>query len=201
MSSELSTAASEGDLEKVKKLYKKEDEIFSAMSMAAFKGHLEVLKYLVYQGEESTLEVKYKGRSVLDYKRGLGQSLFYASQENHMDLVDFLISKDAHKEDPFNTRTAMHAAATNGNNEIIVKLLDAGMDVDIPDEDGCTPLSEAVGSKQVETVKLLISKAADPFKDDDHGESSWDMAVDGGNTEIKKIINDSFPESRRIPGL
>ncbi|WP_028972505.1 ankyrin repeat domain-containing protein [Spirochaeta cellobiosiphila] len=181
MSYEFEEAASRGDLEEVKKIYEEGREIDGAMAMAAQDGHLEVLKFLVSKGKDTD-----------GYGIGIGKSLFYASQNGFEETVDYLISLGAQKEKGDSNRTPMHAAATKGHNNILLKLMDAGFDVDVSDSDGCSPLMEAVGSKRFETVKLLLEKGANPLKYDNHDYSPWDLVCDIKDEKIKGLLKEAL---------
>ena len=56
--------------------------------------------------------------------------------------------------------TILHAAAINGQNEILTILLDSGIKVDLRTRDDSTPLLAAAYADRVETVKLLLSRGA-----------------------------------------
>jgi len=58
-------------------------------------------------------------------------------------------------------RTALHKDAITGNNRAVQLLLDRGAKVDVRDNDGKTPLLDAVYSAQIETVKILLQAGAD----------------------------------------
>ncbi|XP_046397210.1 L-asparaginase 1-like [Ischnura elegans] len=57
-------------------------------------------------------------------------------------------------------RTALHIAASEGNNSMVKYLLDKGVKVDAIDSHNQTPLSEAVRFNKHEIIKLLYSKGA-----------------------------------------
>jgi len=176
MNIELNIAASKNNIEEVKKLYKKKDLLNVAIAMTAQNGHKELLEYLLTL--ETTLE---------DKELGLNEALFYASQNNYLEIVEFLLANGA----SFNRkgRTALHAAACWGNNEIIEKLINAGMNVNVLDEDDSIPLCEAIVNKRVETVKILLEKGSNPLFPDEFGITPKDLALDYGGKEIKKLIS------------
>jgi ankyrin repeat protein len=71
------------------------------------------------------------------------------------------------KDDPKLAKTPkglqlpLHVAARGDNLEIVTLLLDAGADVNTPDEEGRTALHAAANNDQLEIVKLLIKRGAD----------------------------------------
>lgn len=52
-------------------------------------------------------------------------------------------------------QTALHAAASKGNNEIVTLLLDRGADVNAKDEIGATPLNSAALNNHQDTVAII----------------------------------------------
>ncbi|MFA6037887.1 MAG: ankyrin repeat domain-containing protein [Legionellales bacterium] len=63
-------------------------------------------------------------------------------------------------------RTALHIAAEKGYDEVIVALLEKGFDVNIKDGSGMSALHYAAGSGRMSTIKLLVSKNANPNSTD-----------------------------------
>ena len=63
--------------------------------------------------------------------------------------------------------TLLHGAAETGNRAALEALLDAGVDPDCYDEDGRTPLFNAIGADPC--VKLLLERGAHPDAQDDDG--------------------------------
>ena len=50
-----------------------------------------------------------------------------------------------------------------GHEDVINRLIVAGVDVDVRDSEGNTPLLDAVLAKQVKTVRFLVSWNANPL--------------------------------------
>ena len=65
----------------------------------------------------------------------------------------------------------LHVVANWGDVEAVRVLLDAGVEIDRPGEDGCTALHEAVGQGHPEVVRLLLERGADPYRKNEMG---WD---------------------------
>lgn len=172
----LNIACDEGDLEKAKSLYVPGDEIYIAMAMAAQKGHLEVLKFIL----ECETDPK-------DREKGLCQALFIASQNGHLETVAHLLQlgKPIVKK---KERSALHAAASMGHVDITQMLLDAGIAVDFLDEDGCTPLWEAVTNSRIGTIRLLLERGANPRLEDDFGNSPYSLALQNNYAEALELM-------------
>ena len=78
------------------------------------------------------------------------------------ELVQFadvaLDSPDARS--PLSGETPLHIVAKWGEVEAAIALLDAGAMIDVPGEEGCTPLHEAICQGHFPMVELLVSRGA-----------------------------------------
>lgn len=177
----MDNAASGNRLEDVKTLYNENDLLCEAIALASQNGHMETLEYLL------TLNTTKEDRD-----KGLAEGLFYASQNGYLAVVELLLAEKAPLKRPGhgNTRTALHAAAGGGRNAVVVKLIDAGIKVDVLNEDKCSPLFDAVGSKRVEAVKLLLERGADPDRKGRFGVTPKTLALQTGNEDIIALLND-----------
>ena len=88
-----------------------------------------------------------------DVHDGDDQALIFASQNNHIEVVEILLVAGA---DPTTggSNQALQFASENGNAEIVKLLIDAGAD---PEGGSFSPLIEASINKQTEVVKLLLA--------------------------------------------
>ena len=97
-----------------------------------------------------------------------GQSALAAStQERGLTYFQFLVSRGA-DVDRFGAETLL-AAGTTGHVLIARALLEHGIDVDVRNARGATPLLLAVMNAHVEAVKLLLDAGADPSAADMFG--------------------------------
>jgi tetratricopeptide (TPR) repeat protein len=68
------------------------------------------------------------------------------------------------------------------------KILDAGMDVNLADDDGRTALMYSAGWGHAEVLKMLLSKGARPNKADRHGSTALIFAIAAGRDDIVSIL-------------
>jgi ankyrin repeat protein len=160
---EIITAATAGNLEKVKELVEKDPQLVNAkdatgrtlLHLAAGGVHLEVMKYLVQKGAD------------VNAKETDGTTPLYSSAlRGHLEACKFLIAKGA-LVDAINKggETPFYYAAYSGNKELLNYLLANGAnkaDLEIRNEYGRTPLcAVARDGGNAETIKALISLGAD----------------------------------------
>ena len=79
-------------------------------------------------------------------------------------------------------------AAVKGDNTRITKLLAAGINVNVRDSNGGTPLAHAAWFGHVETVKLLIEKGADVNAKKLDGNTPVALATYSKHPEILEIL-------------
>jgi hypothetical protein len=100
--------------------------------------------------------------------------LIMAAWRGHTTAVHRLLSAGANPNirDPEDDGTALHAAITDDNEEIVAALLAANADPNLQDDEGTTPLALAVTRTDDNTlaiVKHLLSAGANPRAADRHG--------------------------------
>ncbi|NIO04131.1 MAG: ankyrin repeat domain-containing protein [Proteobacteria bacterium] len=98
--------------------------------------------------------------------------LHLAAENNHAQVVEFLISKgaDVNATERELGNTPLHLAAKRGHTEIAELLLSKEADLDAGNNYGYTPLNEAVEWGRLGMVELLIAKGADVDTKDNDGE-------------------------------
>jgi cytohesin len=85
--------------------------------------------------------------------------------------------------------STMHWAALNGQKEVVELLLKAGVEVDIQDKDGDSPLHWAADGHP-DVVEFLLSHGADPNSRDQDGETPLHEAAGGGLQKVVEILLD-----------
>jgi ankyrin repeat protein len=114
---------------------------------------------------EAVRKLLAKDPEALDRSAGssLGETpLMLAARAGHATVVRLLLERGA-KYDPARVRypSPMHLAAMHGRIDVIQAFLDKGVGVNARSE-GITALMDAASLTQVETVRFLLSKKADP---------------------------------------
>ncbi len=121
--------------------------------------------------------------------------LTYAVRFNKLDIVENLIEKNA-KYDIVDKigRSILYDAIVSNFYEIIVKILDYSnktigvMITDIKDINGSIPLHYAIGFKNVEIVKILLSHKSNTYLTDTSGYNSLHLATRSGSYEIVREV-------------
>ncbi|NMC39498.1 MAG: ankyrin repeat domain-containing protein [Bacteroidales bacterium] len=91
---------------------------------------------------------------------------------------------------------SIHEAALNGQINVVIGILETGMDPDTADEDGRTALMYAAFNGHTETIKRLVEKGANVNLRDPNGRTPLMMAASGPYSEAVKILleNNADPD-------
>ena len=102
-----------------------------------------------------------------------------AASPDSLHLVELFLSRgcDVCAEDD-RERTALHLACSRTDSIIaeLELLIFHGSDINASDEDGWTPLHNAVENENLEATKLLLKHGADVCAEDDHGRTALHLA-------------------------
>ena len=91
--------------------------------------------------------------------------IFMAAQNQHVEIVDFLLQNGANGDAAISyDLTPLYAASENGNVDIVRLLLGHGVDGEKCSSYGCTPLSIASQRNKPEVVRLLLEYGVDVDK-------------------------------------
>jgi ankyrin repeat protein len=162
-----------------------EEDRNSPLHIAADRGSLAVIKYMVRHGAEINVLDDY-GSTPLTI------SIFNDS----FPAATFLVENGA---DPNFISTNHHAqaiplfTAMKRKSPAMVKLLlEHGADFKIEGSDDLTPLQFAACSGNLEILKLILAKDNDIYKKDDDGNNSLDLAKQCKNKEVEIYLEDLF---------
>ncbi len=152
-----------------------QDDIFTASR----KGDTDAVKQM-YKINPDTVNAKnYSGHS----------PLILASYRNQVDMVKLLIELGADIDYNFGQGAAIHGAAFKGNMEIIKVLLEHNAKLNVPDNNGTTPLIYATIFNHTEIAELLFAKGSDPNLKDHSGKSAAVYAKELKNTVLTNLFD------------
>ncbi|CAI6094263.1 unnamed protein product [Clonostachys chloroleuca] len=189
----------------------------SALGVAVFRGHIEVVENLLHAGASpntecnrfgSVLQIAAVGGSKYMVERLLragadvngpggqkwGSALIAAAANQHHDIVSLLIDNGADLNGGVQqTGSALYGAAVAGDVKLARVLLAAGADVNgSPSIHDPSPLYGATKAGSLPLVKLLIAHGADANKagPDDFSSAKYPLqiAAHEGLTEIVRIL-------------
>ena len=161
------------------------DEEWSALRGAAYNGYVEIVRLLIEAGAEINVTPK-ASMPILVYVIGKNEPasfeviqelvkhgadlnasshqgitpMLMAAMRNRKDIMSLLEKAGADKEAAEKWRLA--EAASTGNSEAVVALIQKGISINSEDVWGRTPLIAAIGKNQLELFDQLIALGADP---------------------------------------
>ncbi len=109
-------------------------------------------------------------------------ALMIASYKGNKPAVEALLAKGAEVNRP--GWTALHYAASIGNNDIVHMLLDKSAYIDAESPNKTTPIMMAARGGHIWTVKLLLDEGADATLKNDLGMTAIDFAEKHGFRDI-----------------
>ncbi|WP_342273365.1 ankyrin repeat domain-containing protein [Spiroplasma endosymbiont of Acasis viretata] len=108
------------------------------------------------------LNENFKIDSNIEDKETFCSPLYYAVNNNNIEIVKLLLENDADiNEQDINGSTPLHWAIECNNIEIVKLLLENDADINEQDINGCAPLHWAIECNNIEIVKLLLENDAD----------------------------------------
>ena len=133
-----------------------------------------------HQGTVSTLlqaKASAKARTASEQWR---TPLYFASEQGHCDVVRVLLSAlvGAEVDEGMHSGyTNVYVAASNGRDEALSLLLRAGASVNLPNDEGNTPLHGAAAHNRLKSARILIDHSA-----------SLDAASSGGSPGSRRRL-------------
>ncbi|KAI9177609.1 hypothetical protein LWI28_017266 [Acer negundo] len=200
--SPLMFAARAGDFEALKVLIRwreinldyQDDNGFSAVMVAALKGHVEVFRLLVYAGADVKLHNK-SGETAITLSE-LNQNC----DQFEKVMLEFALEKGNRNAGGF---YALHCAARRGDLEAVKLLTSKGYDVNMPDGDGYTPLMLAAREGSGPMCQLLISSGAICDIKNARGETALSLArkKSGLKNDAERVILDDLARKLVLSGV
>mmetsp|Transcript_39209 Transcript_39209/g.113194 ORF Transcript_39209/g.113194 Transcript_39209/m.113194 type:complete len:1060 (-) Transcript_39209:181-3360(-) len=120
------------------------------------------------------------------FLEGQNAELVKAAQSGDILAVKALLAVGAHVEASSANRTALSWAAEGGHMEVARALVEAGADLDAPDNNGYSPLFWA--GANAEMVELLLAAGAHVDAADKANRTALSRAAKGGHTEAIKAL-------------
>lgn len=127
--------------------------IGSPLTVAALKGNLEMVKFLV-----QNCDISANDKELDSYGDEAWNALFYlAYRKDFKQIADFLIKKGAEVDlEDEGERTPLFYACSQGNTEYANYLISKGADANTTDYNATSPASHAIFSNQSETAKIIL---------------------------------------------
>jgi hypothetical protein len=153
---------------------------FTALHIAARKGHVSVIKELLDHGAK------------IDLAEEDGfTALHTASLKGHVSVNKELLDRGA-KTDSVTGKgnTALYIAAQEGHVSVIKELLDHGAKIDLAEEDGITALQSAALNIQVSVIKELLDCGAKIDLAEENGLTALHIATLLGHVSVIKELLD-----------
>ena len=151
----------------------------SALTLAAYKGHFEMCKYLVEAGadrEHKTDEMH--------------TALMEASMDGHVKVAQLLLDHGAQVNMPADSfESPLTLAACGGHDELAALLIKHGALLEEYNDEGYTPLMEAAREGHNKVVALLIKSGAkiDAITEETH-ETALTLACAGGFIDVVSTL-------------
>ncbi len=139
-------------------------------------------------GEAELAEVLIRSGADPDAKEAEGHTPLYRASTGEVARVLLAAGATVDVTSGPTRGTALHQASRHGHISVAEALLDHGATIDARDAKGETPLRRAVNCRQIEIVRLLVRRRADPHAADRRGVTPLDVAR---TAEMKQVLADA----------
>lgn len=175
----LMLAVKKGQLTNIEKLC----QFQADLEIESDRGHTAAM-LSVFTGNPQTLKVLHKNGAALNHTH-----VMVAVKKNHHEVLDYLMQHNLafDANDPGGCK-ALLTAMKYDNLSAMMKLCEAGADVNIQDEDGQTPLMHAVHAQHEPSVIQLCQAGAAVNVQDKDKRTALIHAVAAGETQIILLL-------------
>jgi ankyrin repeat protein len=172
-----------------KKLSLKIDHLNSNTSFST-KEAQQRLEYAARSGDKSRAEDALRSGANINSKNSQGDTpLVIASKNKQYDFIRWFITKKPNvKYSDNNKNTALHFICLAGEEKLAVSLLKLNPPLNLQNNNGRTPLINAVISGNSNLVKLLLDYGAQPEINDNQQKNAFDYAENKKGTGILKAL-------------
>lgn len=187
------TACKQGNTAEIKK-YIRECIDINAIDIGNYAGgYMNCLLYAAQSGNTETVVLLLLNNVNINFKNRYGvpagrTALMYATENNHYDIVQYLVSKGGNvNQIDRQKQTALNYAARKGNMVILKYLLSNGAKLD----NKCkisSPLTSAAEGGHLEIIKYLLSRGMNIECYDSGNWTPLIMAAERGYFEIVKYL-------------
>lgn len=152
------------------------------LHLAVERGHLPTVKAIL--AADPDMGIRYKvgcrGYSVLDL----------AAREGNTDILRALLQHGVNVNRRTDGYTSLHIAALNNNVGAIDVLIEAGADMEIEDDDDCTPFLDACSNHCHQAALALFQHGANIEARDIRGETALQIAArQAGREGVSAMVN------------
>lgn len=160
--------------------YKNPDTGYTALMLAALNGHLKIVEMLIEKGGADPNLTNTLNQTALDLATVRGRN----------NVRSYLNNKTLKEsQSPSKSQPTLINAAKAGKFKLVQELLNAGIDVNMKDGDGATPLIYAcIGGHKDVTKMLLMAGANTDTQDLQHGWTALMQATFKKHVEVVKLL-------------
>ena len=120
-----------------------------------------------------------------------------AIMNNDIESLAALLATEAQiNDEDRNGWTALHIAASRGNDSIVSLLLNHGANINLKNSIGWTPLMDAAGNGRESTVLLLLVRGAQYHLKNNYGQTAIDLAKKKNKQGAVKLIKKIYRKAR-----
>lgn len=156
----------------------------TALMHAADNGHLGVVDFLLKSG--ARVNAIDKGFPV-DCPGG-NTALILAIQKGHLEVAHRLLDAGASPKTKGGGTSVLNAAAYQGNELLVKKIIELGADTNQRDGSGHMPIASAILNEKIGIVELLLKVGVDSNSKSAGGSAILIGAVAGGNLELCRLL-------------